>query len=456
MVRQLEPPLRTEMQQCQRFVDELAPRLETARALERQLDAHLARRFNVFDYLRRDELGLSRIVADLLDPEGKHGQGASFLKLLLDGCRLRTASPEARTVEVVVEKAITDNRRLDICVRIDRFCLAIENKPYAGDQPDQVRDYLEWLRCNYEEYALIYLSRSGEPPSPESVKQTDLEGLDDASQFQIMSYHGTEEGEWSDGFDRYRCPYSLAEWFADCRKNCRADRLWWFLREAEEFCKQRFGGETVTNNEIDTIVDFVLSDKRNWEVGMAVHRALPAVIERVYSRLLEQVFNSHPKRTEYSWPEGVFRMWNYHSARTKSYLGMYRKIWDSDGSTHEVTQLRLEAESGLDRWSIGVKTEHPKLIGEDQECHRELREALENELGKSEAHHQGWVWWQWIDEEYQDWTSKILTLHEECEKGEGEVTTYFVEKFAEIAKVAVPIIDDVFKKDVGTDGATSQ
>ena len=66
MVRQLEPLLRTEMQQYQRFVDELAPRLETARALERQLDAHLARRFNVFDYLRRDELGLSRIVADLL------------------------------------------------------------------------------------------------------------------------------------------------------------------------------------------------------------------------------------------------------------------------------------------------------------------------------------------------------------------------------------------------------
>ena len=444
------------MQQYQRFVDELAPRLETARALERQLDVHLARRFNVFDYLRRDELGLSRIVADLLNPEGKHGQGASFLKLLLDGCRLRTASPEARTVEVAVEKAITDNRRLDICLRIGGFCLAIENKPYAGDQPDQIRDYLEWLRCNYEEYALIYLSRSGEPPSPESVEPGDLEGLDDAGQFQIMSYHGTEGGEWSDGFDRYRCPYALAEWFADCRKNCRADRLLWFLREAEEFCKQRFGGETVTNNEIDTIVDFVLSDKRTWEAGLAVHRALPAVIERVYWRFLDQVFQSHPKRIDYNWPEGVYSMWNYHSARTKSYLGMYRKIWTSDGSTRKVTQLRLEAESKLDRWSIGVKTEHPELMGEDCRGRKELREALENQLGKSEEHRQGWVWWQWVNEEYQDWTSKIWTLHEECEKGEGEVTTYFVEKFAEIAKVAVPIIDDVFKKDVGTDGATSQ
>ena len=436
------------MQQYQRFVDELAPRLETARALERQLDAQLARRFNVFDYLRRDELGLSRIVADLLNPEGKHGQGASFLQLLLDGCDMKTASPEARAVEVEVEKAIKDNRRLDICVRIGGFCLAIENKPYAGDQPNQIRDYLEWLRAKpFEKYALIYLSPSGEPPSPESVKQADLEALGDAAQFQIMSYHGTEGGEWNDGFDRYRCPYALAAWFADCRKNCRADRLWWFLREAEEFCKRRFGGETVTNNEIDTIYDFVLSDKRTWEVGLAIHGALPAVIERVYWRFLKQIFYSYPKETKYEWPEGVYALWNYHSVRTKSYLGMYRKIWTSDGSTRKVTQLRLEAESGLDRWSIGVKTEHPKLIGEDQRWHRELREALENQLGKSEAYHEGWVWRQRINEEYQDWTSKIRTLHQECESGTGEVTMYFVEKFAEIAKVAVPTIDDVLKKE---------
>ena len=43
-----------------RFLDEIAPRLETARVLEHELDRNLARRFNVLDYLRDDELGLSR------------------------------------------------------------------------------------------------------------------------------------------------------------------------------------------------------------------------------------------------------------------------------------------------------------------------------------------------------------------------------------------------------------
>ena len=48
------------MERIKRFFDELAPRLETARVLDQELDRNLARRFNVLDYLKTDELGLSR------------------------------------------------------------------------------------------------------------------------------------------------------------------------------------------------------------------------------------------------------------------------------------------------------------------------------------------------------------------------------------------------------------
>ena len=69
--------------QIERFFDELSPRLETARGLERELDQNLARKFNVLDYLRTDELGLSRIIADLVNPKASHGQGVMFLRTLL-------------------------------------------------------------------------------------------------------------------------------------------------------------------------------------------------------------------------------------------------------------------------------------------------------------------------------------------------------------------------------------
>ena len=72
----------------QRFA-ELAPRLDTARTLERELDRNLARRFNCFDYLRTDELGLLRIIADLLNANASHGQDVLFLRTLLDRLPMR-------------------------------------------------------------------------------------------------------------------------------------------------------------------------------------------------------------------------------------------------------------------------------------------------------------------------------------------------------------------------------
>ena len=68
------------MQKIKSFFDELTPRLETARVLDKELDRNLAHRFNVLDYLKTDELGLSRIIADLFDPKASHGQGVLFLR----------------------------------------------------------------------------------------------------------------------------------------------------------------------------------------------------------------------------------------------------------------------------------------------------------------------------------------------------------------------------------------
>ena len=70
--------------ELQRFFAEVAPRADTATAekLDIELNRQLARRFNVFRYLRTDEMGFSKMIADLLDPAGDHGQEALFLELL--------------------------------------------------------------------------------------------------------------------------------------------------------------------------------------------------------------------------------------------------------------------------------------------------------------------------------------------------------------------------------------
>lgn len=84
LVRHAGDARRARQEQCRSFISHLAPRLQGVRTRERELDRQTARRFNAFKYLREDELGLSLMIADLLDPNAEHGQGTSFLKAMLD------------------------------------------------------------------------------------------------------------------------------------------------------------------------------------------------------------------------------------------------------------------------------------------------------------------------------------------------------------------------------------
>ena len=83
--------------------------------------------------------------------------------------------------QVIVEYEIENQRRIDIVVRIpgvngEMSCLAIENKPYAGDQESQVKDYLDYLKQEYaNRFLLIYLSPAGEGPSEWSLPQREID-----------------------------------------------------------------------------------------------------------------------------------------------------------------------------------------------------------------------------------------------------------------------------------------
>ena len=161
--------------------------MDTARVLDQELDRNLARRFNVLDYLKTDELGLSRIIADLVNPDASHGQGVLFLRTFLANLEGLKGTPDwpdldRSRIKVIPEQSITDQRRIDVLVEIENpeskertHCLAIENKPYAHDQENQVKDYLGYLKGKYNNrFLLIYLSPTGEGPSERSVPKDEL------------------------------------------------------------------------------------------------------------------------------------------------------------------------------------------------------------------------------------------------------------------------------------------
>ena len=137
------------MEIAAKSVDELlkaiAFKTETIYEARKRFFSHLALDFTIFDYLRRDEMGVSRIIADLLDPNASHGQGSTFLKEFAKKIGQGWISL-ANDWKVSTEKKVNGQRRIDIYLESSDGIIGIENKPWAIDQKDQLIDYANYLK----------------------------------------------------------------------------------------------------------------------------------------------------------------------------------------------------------------------------------------------------------------------------------------------------------------------
>lgn len=452
----------------QHFFAELEPRLDTARALESELDRHLARRFNVLDYVRTDELGLSNILADLLDPRGPHGQGTFFLERFVEGLGERVFRPDLGTgrISVAVEKVIPSNRRIDVYVQSGNgnlaWCLAIENKPYAGDQENQVNDYLKFLKDEYgERFVLIYLSPKGEGPSNWSIRKEELGKW--KGRLAILPYCTADSDQDQDGkenqrdrFADFRLHYSLADWFEECRRSCEVDRLRWFLRDAEVFCQRTFGGPTMTtDSETKALRDYLLSNpEKNLPIARTVYKSWPPIRDEIcrnfFDRLCRRV-EIETKEAMSDFADDLHVAQRYWGVRKwTDCFWLYRMSWRPYGEKHSPSKGRTAIcmeveEKSPNGWLYGVvcPKSQDSLSQSDKKRRVHLIEKLHAELGagtKSTV----WPWWKYVDQRYGNWDYLVADLYRECDQGDrGEVMNYFVDLLVETAKKVIPIINEI-------------
>lgn len=136
------------------------------------------KRFNVFSALNMcsDEVRLhSRLLATLLNPKANHGLENEFLKSFLIALGL----PEdyiTHCKEQIVERPIGEvteatGGRIDIILEDRGHAVIIENKIYAGDQPNQLFRYHNYGVKTFGEnnFKLVYLTLYGNKPSSDSL-----------------------------------------------------------------------------------------------------------------------------------------------------------------------------------------------------------------------------------------------------------------------------------------------
>ena len=124
--------------------------------------------FNIFSILRNysDEVNLhSRFISELLDKNGTHGKGYKFCEAFLKELEI--------SFDLENYSVHREYRNIDILLRDNKGkAVIIENKIWAGDQPEQLKRYHEqMLNEGYQDQDIniVYLSLDGKEPDEASL-----------------------------------------------------------------------------------------------------------------------------------------------------------------------------------------------------------------------------------------------------------------------------------------------
>ena len=206
----------------------------------------------------------SPILAELLNPQGCHGQGAVFLRLFLRQVGIQDGEFRAEGSKVTMEHHIgtkTEDAggRIDIVIQDESGKgILIENKIYAADQENQLARYR-----NFDPKArLFYLTLFGTPPS--NLTRKELE----THRCECISYKS-----------------HIRDWLMDCRKEAAClpgvrEMLSQYLTLIEELTHQ-----SISKEMSKELIEEILKSPENLSAFHALREAEWSVYAELIARL---------------------------------------------------------------------------------------------------------------------------------------------------------------------------
>ena len=131
-------------------------------------------RFNMFSVcgVNHYENKHSAIIAEFLNPDGKHGLKSKLLECFIEtlGKKFTLQNFNCGNAQVHTEHS-TKEGRIDILITDDQNkAIIIENKIYATDQSEQLIRYNRYAQTYKKGYQILYLTLSGNEASEQSGK----------------------------------------------------------------------------------------------------------------------------------------------------------------------------------------------------------------------------------------------------------------------------------------------
>lgn len=159
------------------------------------------------------------------------------------------------------EFRLPSHRRMDIYLQFRNGGLAIENKPWASDQKDQLLDYARYLKSQHtnDQWGLIYLCNGeiNEHTLPMNTPTALTEKVTTLDFFQ------------------------LARWLDDCALHTRAPAVRLFVEALAQFIREHINGELLVENGQE-LTALILRNEENVKAAFQISQQLHAAKRQIW------------------------------------------------------------------------------------------------------------------------------------------------------------------------------
>ena len=112
--------------------------------------------------------------------------------------------------------------------------IVIENKPWATDQKEQLKDYADEAAKRFSDcWVLIYLHGTGKAVDEYTISKKKLQELEAGGNFFNTDYS-----------------YFLIRWLQICLERVEAEKMRWFLRNFIDYIEKEFQNGFIFNEDI--------------------------------------------------------------------------------------------------------------------------------------------------------------------------------------------------------------
>lgn len=348
--------------------------------------------FNIFSVLdmETDEVKThTRLIYELLRPDGQHGMGKAFIEEFFR-LVLRKPIPEYVSVKreyVINARGNDEYGRIDLLLEGRDFCFPIEVKIYAGDQNRQIERYTTFAK-KAKRNQVYYLSLDGHEPTKDSLGNTNKTSVE------CLSFSS-----------------DIRDWLERCGE------IAWQTPAVVEIIRQyirlidKLTGNVEEDEYMKMIKNIIGGSKENFQSAVAVEQALKPLRIDIMQRVFSEIESHIGNRLNLYQPHR-----NYINL-SKRYYERKSNVWPGLGylittcGDYNIA-LRFEVEDNFYYGVVFFKNEWDQVPKESPK----IIDAFQNDIWKKLIEERGdkskswWLWWKYLPS-----NSKLIDFRKENE-----------------------------------------